>query len=63
MEQIVTKYQHMGFFFQPIHHGEMDKLGLASELERLANDQWIGAHYSEDDAVATVFDRFRKPVG
>ena len=52
----------MGFFFQTIHHGEMDKLGLASELERFANDQWVGAHYSEEDAVATVMDRFRKMI-
>ena len=52
----------MGFFFQTIHHGETDKLGLASELERFANDQWIGAHYSGEDAVATVFDRFRKLI-
>ncbi|MCY2976784.1 MAG: hypothetical protein NTW52_19175 [Planctomycetota bacterium] len=62
MGQIVTKYQRMGFFFQTIHHGEMDKLGLASELERFANDQWVGTHYSDADAAATVMDRFRKMV-
>ncbi len=59
---IVTKYQQMGFFFQTIHHGEIDKLGLASELERFANDQWVGVHYSNEDAVANVFDRFRKLI-
>jgi hypothetical protein len=52
----------MGFFFQTIHHGELDKFGLASELERFANDQWVGAHYSNEDAVATAFERFRKMV-
>jgi hypothetical protein len=62
MEQIVTKYHRTGFFFQTIHHGKIDKLGLASELEQFANDQWVGAHYSEEDAVATVMERFRKMV-
>ena len=52
----------MGLWFTSIHHGEVDKLGLASELERFANDQWIGAHYSNDDAIATVMDRFRKMI-
>lgn len=52
----------MGLWFTTIHHGEVDKLGLASELERFANDQWIGAHYSNDDAIATVMDRFRRMI-
>ena len=52
----------MGLWFTSIHHGEVDKLGLASELERFANDQWIGAHYSNDDAIATVMDRFRRMI-
>ena len=52
----------MGLWFQTVHHGEVDKLGLASELERFANDQWIGAHYSNDDAIATVMDRFRRMI-
>jgi predicted DNA-binding transcriptional regulator len=50
----------MAFWFQTIHHGEQDRLGLASELERFANDQWIGAHYSDDDAANLVMERFRK---
>ena len=53
---------NLSFWFQTIHHGEVDKLGLASELERFANDQWIGAHYSNEDAIATVMDRFRRMI-
>ena len=52
----------MGLWFQTIHHGETDKLGLASELERFANDQWIGAHYTNENAIATVMDRFRRMI-
>lgn len=52
----------MGFSFTTIHLGELDKLGLASELERFANDQWLGEHYSQEDAVALVMDRFRRMV-
>lgn len=52
----------MGLWFTTIHHGEVDKLGLASELERFANDQWIGAHYSNENAIATVMDRFRRMI-
>ena len=52
----------MSLWFTTIHHGEVDKLGLASELERFANDQWIGAHYSNDQAISTVMDRFRRMI-
>ncbi len=52
----------MGLWFHTTHHGETDKLGLASELERFANDQWIGDHYSNEDATATVMDRFRRMI-
>ena len=52
----------MGLWFTTIHHGEVDKLGLASELERFANDQWIGAHYTNENAIATVMDRFRRMI-
>ena len=52
----------MGLWITTIHHGEVDKFGLASELERFANDQWIGAHYSNEDAIATVMDRFRRMI-
>ncbi len=52
----------MGLWFQTVHHGEVDKLGLASELERFANDQWIGAHYTNENAIATVMDRFRRMI-
>ena len=38
------------------------KLDLASEFERFANDQWVGTHYSNDNAVAAMFDRFRKII-
>ena len=62
MVAIITKGQAVGFFFQTIHHGEVDKFGLASELERFANDQWIGEHYTNEDATATVMDRFRRMI-
>ena len=62
MSAIIPKGQAVGFFFQTIHHGEVDKFGLASELERFANDQWIGDHYTNDDATATVMDRFRRMI-
>ncbi|HUP79198.1 MAG TPA: hypothetical protein VM260_11650 [Pirellula sp.] len=52
----------MGLWFTTIHHGEVETLGLASELERFANDQWIGAHYSSEDAISTVMDRFRRMI-
>jgi hypothetical protein len=52
----------MPFAFTTIHHGELDKLGLASELERFANDQWIGNHYTEEQALTLVKERFRKLV-
>jgi hypothetical protein len=50
------------FAFTTIHHGEVDKLGLASELERFANDQWIGDRYSEEQAISLLMDRFEKLV-
>ena len=52
----------MPFAFTTIHHGEIDKLGLASELERFANDQWIGNHYTEEQALTLAKERFRKLV-
>jgi hypothetical protein len=52
----------MPFAFTTIHHGELDKLGLASELERFANDQWIGNHYTVEQALTLVKERFRKLV-
>ncbi len=47
--------------FQAIHHGT-DKLGLAALLEAFANDQWIGEHYSEEQACELLLDRFKKLV-
>jgi hypothetical protein len=52
----------MPFAFTTIHHGELDKLGLASELERFANDQWIGNHYTVEQALTLVRERFRMLV-
>jgi hypothetical protein len=48
--------------FTTIHHGERDKLGLAAELERFANDQWLGAHYSQEQALSAIMDRFRRLI-
>ena len=52
----------MSLEFTTIHHGDVDKLGLASELERFANDQWIGNHYSEEQEISLLMDRFEKLV-
>jgi hypothetical protein len=48
--------------FTTIHHGDCDKLGLAAELERFANDQWLGAHYTKEQAVSAIMDRFRRLI-
>lgn len=48
--------------FTTVHHGESDRLGLALELERYANDQWIGAHYTDEEALAAIKDRFRRLI-
>jgi len=45
-----------------MHHGELDKFGLASELERFANDQWVGEHYSLEQASSLVKERFKKMI-
>ena len=52
----------MSFWFQTIHHGEVDKFGLASELERFANDQWVGEHYTFEQASSLVMERFKKMI-
>ncbi len=44
------------------HHHGIDKLGLARLLEEFANDQWIGEHYSEEQACDLLLDRFKKLV-
>ena len=56
------KIQNMGFTFTTTHNGETDKLGLASELERFANCQWIGDHYTLEQASSLVMDRFKKMI-
>ena len=48
--------------FTAIHHGEFDKLGLVAELEPFANDQWLGVHYTEEQAVSAIMDRFRRLI-
>ncbi|MCC6509771.1 MAG: hypothetical protein IT423_11725 [Pirellulaceae bacterium] len=42
------------------HHHGTDKHGLAALLEAFANDQWIGEHYTEEQAVEAVMDRFKR---
>ncbi len=44
------------------HHHGTDKLGLAALQEAFANDQWIGEHYSEEQACELLLDRFKKLV-
>ena len=62
MVKIIPKGQTVGFFFQTIHHGDVDKFGLASELERFANDQWVGEHYTFEQASSLVMERFKKMI-
>ena len=62
MFAIIPKGQAVGFFFQTIHHGDVDKFGLASELERFANDQWVGEHYTFEQASSLVMERFKKMI-
>lgn len=52
----------MGFRFTTTHNGETDTLGLASELERFANCQWVGDHYTLEQATALVMDRFKRMI-
>ena len=47
--------------FRAVHHGD-DKLGLAPLLEAFANDQWIGEHYTDEQAVKAIVDRFGRLV-
>jgi len=37
-----------------------DSLGLAPLLERFANEQWLADHYTPEDAVAFILDRFKR---
>ena len=39
-----------------------DSLGLKDLLERFANDQWIGNHYTPEQAVSFVVDRFKRRI-
>lgn len=48
--------------FTTRHIGNLDKLGLASELERFANEQWLGAHYTPEQAQLLIMDRFRRLI-
>lgn len=43
------------------HHGQ-DKLGLVALLQRYADDQWVGKHYSERQAAEAVMDRFQRAL-
>ncbi len=47
--------------FRALHHGE-DEFGLATLLETFANDQWIGEHYTSEQAVDVLLDRFRRAL-
>jgi hypothetical protein len=49
----------VSFEFTAVHHGESDKLGLCKLFEEFAADQWIGSHYSEDQASSLMFERFK----
>jgi hypothetical protein len=39
-----------------------DPLGLAPLLERFANSQWLADHYTPEQAVAFVLDRFKRRI-
>jgi hypothetical protein len=44
--------------FRTVHHGE-DKLGLAALLEAFAYDQWLGEHYTDEQAAEALMERPR----
>jgi hypothetical protein len=39
-----------------------DPLGLREKLGRFANEQWLPAHVTRDEAVEVVVDQFRRAV-
>jgi hypothetical protein len=39
-----------------------DPLGLAKMVEQFANDQWIADHYTPEQAVEFVLDRFKRRI-
>ena len=45
-----------------VHHHGQDKLGLMALLQRYADEQWVGKHYSEEQAAEAVMDRFQRAV-
>lgn len=47
--------------FSARSHGR-DDLGLAELLERFAIDQWIAGHYTPEQAVAFILDRFKRRI-
>ncbi|MCC9655600.1 hypothetical protein [Rhodopirellula halodulae] len=41
---------------------EAGKLGIAELLTRYANEQWLGEHYTPEQAASLIVDRFRRQV-
>lgn len=39
-----------------------DPLGLRETLERFANEQWLPAHVTREEAAEIVFDQFKRTV-
>jgi hypothetical protein len=39
-----------------------DPLGLAKMVEQFANGQWIADHYTPEQAVASMLDRFKRRI-
>lgn len=40
----------------------ISRLGLAAVCEKFANDLWVPAHLTEDQAVAFALDQFRRTL-
>ncbi len=41
---------------------EAGKLGIADLLTQYANGQWIGDHYTPEQAASLIVDRFRRQI-
>jgi hypothetical protein len=39
-----------------------DPLGLREKLEQFANEQWLPAHVTREEATAIVLDQFKRTV-
>ncbi|MDM4019337.1 hypothetical protein [Roseiconus lacunae] len=52
----------MAFKFEVRHHGNHDKLGLATMLQAFADEEWVAEHMTAEQAAFSVIDRFSRIV-